>query len=263
MNRKVGINVDCIVGGSVFERLKLIKDIGFDSIFTSGLPFMGKIADTADSLGLRFEFVHAPFDGINNMWCEGDAYLNLYNRIKRYIDAVNTNGVPTIILHLSSGWNPPAVSEVGLKRFDSLVDYAESKNVKIAIENLRRADNVILLGERYADRKHVGFCYDFGHEHCYTMGVDWMEIFKDRVICTHIHDNFGIQEPAQEGTDLHLLPFDGDIDYKSAIDRLNKYNYQGTLMLEILNDRTPQYKAMGEEAFLREAYERVKRVAAL
>ncbi len=263
MNRKLGINVDCIPGGLVFERVKKIKEVGFDSIFASGFAFIGKIADTADSIGLNFEFLHAPFDGINNMWLEGDEYLKLFNRMKKSIDLASDNGIPTVIVHASSGWNPPAVTELGLSRFDSLVNYAKNKNVNIAIENLRRTDNVVLLGERYAAKGNVGYCYDIGHEHCYTDGVDWMELFRDRVICTHIHDNFGIKSKDQEGTDLHLLPFDGDVDYKSAMDRLNKYGYKGSLMLEVLNDRNPQYAAMDELEFLKLAYERAKKLSEL
>ncbi len=267
MNRKLGINIDCTGypkipnGGDVLEYMKKIKAAGFDSIFATGFTMMGKVADVADSIGLGFEFLHAHFDNINTMWQEGDAYRNIYNKMQYAINAADSAGVPTVVMHLSSSWNPPEVSEVGLARFDSLVNLAKNKNINIAFENIRVTDNVKLIGERYADYKNVGFCYDMGHEHCYTIGVDWTEIFKDRIICTHIHDNMGIKEIGQPDTDMHLLPFDGNIDFADAMKRLNKYNPTCPLMLEILADRTPRYAEMPDEKFLALAYERAKKLA--
>jgi sugar phosphate isomerase/epimerase len=49
---------------------------------------------------------------------------------------------------------------------------------------------------------------------------------------THIHDNHG-------KTDDHLVPFEGDIDWASALMAAQKIGYDGALMLEVANTSTP------------------------
>jgi sugar phosphate isomerase/epimerase len=158
---------------------------------------------------------------------------------------------------------PPEISEIGIKRFDELVKHAEQKNVTLAFENLRNVKNLEYIMEHYADRSNVKYCYDCGHEYCYTKDVDWIEKFGDKLCCTHIHDNFGIKEPYQEATDLHLLPFDGDFDYKNMIERLDKIGYTGSLMLEVFNHTKPEYMDLSEEEFLKTSYERIRKIAEL
>ncbi len=36
---------------------------------------------------------------------------------------------------MSSGWNPPELTDLRLSRFDEIVNYADSKNVTLAFEN--------------------------------------------------------------------------------------------------------------------------------
>ena len=42
----------------------------------------------------------------------------------------------------------------------------------------------------------------------------------------HLHDN-------DKSDDLHLLPFDGTIDWKTVITKLKECNYEGPITLEI------------------------------
>ena len=250
--------------GFTFGAIKKIKAQGFDAIFVTGTNWgFNKYREISDSMGLTWDFIHALFEDINTMWLEGDAYVKPYNRMKAAIEAAGANGVPIVVMHLSSGWHPPVVNELGLSRFDSLVKFAAQKNVIVAFENLRNVENLEAIMEHYANTPNVKYCYDCGHEHCYTKDVDWIEKFGSKLCCVHIHDNFGIQEPEQECTDLHYLPFDGDIDYKDMISRLDKVGFEGTLMLEVFNHCKPEYMNLSEEEFLQEAYERITRIAEL
>ena len=85
-----------------------------------------------------------------------------------------------------------------------------------------------------------------------------MDVYGDRLICTHIHDNFG--KGYCEDPDLHYLPFDGNIDYAVMMSKLNKCNYTGSIMLELSNTSKPEYAAMGEKEFIKEAYRRAVRL---
>lgn len=260
MKRKIGINADCIKDGFTYGNIKKLREYGFEAMFISELKgSFGKYKDISESVGMDFEFIHAPFEGINSMWLEGNEYLRIFNRMKLAIDHASAQGVPVVIIHLSSGWNPPEANELGFSRFDRLVEYAASKSVTLAIENLRVKDNVLAAMERYKDEENVRYCYDAGHEYCYTPGVDWIKIFGDKLICTHIHDNLGYDPTIDP--DFHYLPFDGTLDYADMIRRLDEVGYKGSLMLEVFNHTKPEYAEMTEEEFFSECAARIKKIA--
>lgn len=261
MTRKLGINAHLVAGLSEIDALPLIKETGFDCFFSAdrNIDSMCALAERGRELGMECCFIHAPFSGINNVWLPGMAYRPVYTGIKQTIDAAAASGVPTIICHLSSGWNAPEITDLGLARFDALVEYAAERNVTIAFENLRMVGNVAYFVDRYRSVPNVGYCYDCGHEHCYTGTVCWPDIFTDQLICTHIHDNHGLPAPRTGDYDTHLLPFDGNFDFQRMMEKLNEYNYQAPLMLEVFIHR--QYTGMEPQAFLATAYERLKKIA--
>ena len=263
MKRKVGINVGSL-GGAIplTEQLKMMKDTGFETFFSGlcSLESTAAMKETADKLGLVYETIHAPFAGINNMWIPGLDYLTVFNGIKRSIDNAAACGIPAIVLHVSSGWYPPGISDLGLARYDELVFYAAERGVTVAFENLRCVGNLAYFSDRYEKLDNVRFCYDLGHEHCYTVTVQWMDVFRDKLICTHIHDNFGCTDGKNSDPDIHLLPFDGNVDYQRCIDKMDAYGYTGPLTLEVSNAR---HKDLAPEEFLKLCYDKVQRINAL
>lgn len=265
MERKLGINCDCIRGADATETLRMMREIGFEAYFTGNYtrPAVARIKKAGDQLGLTLNSLHAPFDGINNLWLPGMSYRPIYKRIVETIDAAAENGVPVIVLHVSSGWRPPEMSDIGFSRFDALVEYADDKGVKVAFENLRMIGNLAYFTDRYKKVENVGYCLDIGHQHCYTKTITWMDIFKERLLLTHIHDNFGIDEEYQEHTDIHYLPFDGNVDYEKMMRDLDKYGYEGNLTLEVFNQSKPEYAEMAPIDFLTTAYERIERISKL
>ena len=50
--------------------------------------------------------------------------------------------------------------------------------------------------------------------------------FKDRIFAVHLHDN-------DKSDNLHLLPFDGTIDWKYVISKLKECNYNGPITMEL------------------------------
>lgn len=264
MDRKAGINSGCLYGVDPVDALDYIVDAGFSSIFTGAYDSkkVEKIKSKADKNGIEVEFIHAPFDGINKLWMAGVDHWDIKNRIIQSIDAACDNDIPAIILHVSSGWNPPEISDIGLARYDAMVEYAMKKNVIVAFENLRKTGNLAYLMDRYAKVENVKFCYDCGHEHCYTKTVPMLDLFYNKLICTHIHDNVG--KLNDEGDfDYHFLPFDGNIDYQKMVDKLDEYGYTGSIMLEVFNGKKEEYLQMTNEEFVRECYSRYERINAL
>ena len=120
--------------------------------------------------------------------------------------------------------------------------------------------------------KQVGFCWDTGHNNCYTPDIDMMALYGDRLICTHINDNLGIVEHPPAITwhdDVHYMPFDGTVDWNAAAARIRAAGYSGTLTLELTSKKkVPQnpdtrYERMSFEEFVRESYAAAERFAAM
>ena len=264
MKRKLGINVESLRGTHYTEALPLIKKAGFDSFFTSArnLETVRDMKRIGDELGLTLEFLHAPFGGINNMWVPGMDYLTIYNGMKESILTAAELGVPYVIMHVSSGWNPPEITDLGLARYDSLVELAIEKGVVLAFENLRKVGILSYLLDRYRNIDNVRFCYDAGHEHCYTKHVRWMDIFQNKMVATHIHDNMSRPDYDESfDPDIHLLPFDGTCDYERMMRDLDKFGFEGALCLEVNNVVKPEYKEWTKEEFLDTCYERIKKIS--
>lgn len=254
MKRKLGILATCICDADPVETLDKIKEHGFDCFFTElkDIDYTLILKEKAESLGLDYEFIHAPWGGINEIWTKRET-PQIFNDYIRTIDVASKANVKTIIMHLSSGEDAPCVSDIGFKRFDDLVEYAEKKNVVIAFENQRKLGNLSCIFERYQNASNVGFCFDSGHEHCFTVNVPFLSFYADKVICTHIHDNFG-----KKSGDVHLLPFDGNCDYNAMMKRLNEVEYGGSLMLEVNNKR---YQNLSVDEFLNQAFNRIQLIS--
>lgn len=260
MERKLGIVSECLVGVSAEDTMPLLREAGFDCYFTGHyLPHeVESVKKAGDREGLSCDFIHAPFKGINNMWLCGMDYMDIDRKMKQSIDSAALCGIPTVICHLSSGWKAPEISDLGLARFDALVEYAIDRKVNIAFENLRKIGNLAYMADRYENIPYVGFCYDVGHEHCYTKTITWMDIYLKKMIATHIHDNMGRGDEKDGDPDQHLLPFEGTVDYERMMRKLDQYGFEGSLILEVNNAR---YRDLSHKEFLDTCYERILKIS--
>ena len=228
----IGVNLHARKGLSDEEYIKEIANCGFNATF-SGVydeKRQYEIADLCAKNGIIYETIHAPFEyfSINGMWLKGNTGNRMLERLKKSVDNCVVADVGIMVLHLSSGDIAPPATKTGKERFSELVEYAASKNVKIAFENQRKLKNISWAFETFPKGSNVGFCWDIGHESCFTPGREYMPLFGDRILCTHIHDNSG-----KYNADDHLIPFDGKIDYKRKMELLREYGYKGSLMLEL------------------------------
>lgn len=120
--------------------------------------------------------------------------------------------------------------------------------------------------------KHVGFCWDTGHELCYNRGKNMIALYGDRLFCTHFNDNLGIRDYHGEITwidDLHLLPFDGIADWNDIAQRLNGCKFNGELTFELNKLNRPErhendlYEKMSLEEYFAEVYKRACKFATM
>ena len=221
---------------------------------------MAPIVELGNELGIYCEALHASFAKLSRLWVsdEEDADI-VMDTVMTSLKTAAKLGIKNVVIHSSCVYRPHTITDRGLSRYDKFVEYASENNVTIAFENLRDVENLDFIMDRYKNNKNVGFCYDLGHEYCFTPNIRWMERFGDRLSTTHIHDNFGYPDPfVEDGVwgDHHLLPFDGNLDYSKAMLEMNKYDYKGALVLE-----TGNYLGVPNEEYLKVAYQKLKKVS--
>ena len=140
-----------------------------------------------------------------------------------------------LVAHLGVPAAPGSVSaenrrDAVRRSIDELHALAEPLGVVVAVElipnELSRAGSLVHFVEDDVERPGVGICLDFGHAHMQGHLVDAIETVSEHLVTTHVHDNRG-------RADDHLVPFDGTIEWASALTALQKVGYEGTLVFEI------------------------------
>ena len=104
------------------------------------------------------------------------------------------------------------------------------------------------------DNDNIGVCYDAGHCHAFYDDKFSYELFKNRFFAVHLHDN-------DKSDDLHLMPFDGNIDWKHVVSKLKESNYQGPITLELCYRY--DYLKMSIEEFYQKGYEVGKKLVSM
>ncbi len=81
--------------------------------------------------------------------------------------------------------------------------------------------------------KNLKFCYDSGHHNLFNSEVDLIGKYSDILHAVHLHDNY-LDFPQKLGWsgDLHLVPFDGKIDFEKIAHQIANSNFTGITMLE-------------------------------
>ena len=257
--RKIGINIDANVIYGVEPFMRCVANAGFDSIFTGSEDpeYVKWISENCAKLGLFYESLHAPFKNINDMWYRSEAADRMICRLCDSVSLAQQYRVPIVVIHLSSGEQCPHVTDAGLENFDTVVQFAKERGVILAVENQRKLGNISTMLEIYGKDSNVGFCWDVGHEACFARGKEYMPLFSDRCVFTHIHDN-----NYRHNVDEHLIPFDGQIDFRHTADLIHNADYQGTLMLELdlPHEGSDKYINLNMEQFVSKAYAAINRI---
>ena len=254
---KYGINLACFddINELPIElQASLMKDNGFEYTFafSSNGSANEKNASLLLKYGIKFDTLHAPFGGINNMWKSGEEGDEMLSRLIDGVDKCVIVGAETLIVHLSSGIPAPRINDIGFSRYDKLMEHARKKNIKIAYENQRFVANIAAVLEAYPE---AGFCWDVGHENCFTPDKRFMPIFGERVCALHLHDNNRIFNK-----DEHLIPFDGKADYNYIAKTIAQSGYTGTLMLEVLRCNSHHYDKLTAEEYYSRAGKAVRKL---
>ncbi len=240
------------------ESIKVLADTGFETImlpaFLDDPEGCAKVVQAVRDAGMTVDEIHAPFNNINYMWYDDPSGDPILEMLKSSVDRCVDMQVDTMVLHDNSGRIGPDTSNAGLARFRELFIYAKEKGVRPAVENLRRTNHTARNFHENRDLP-VYYCWDSGHECCYTPGVDHVALFPEKLVCTHIHDNSGVYM-----MDDHWLPFDGATNWERKAHFIRKSGYTGALTMELAREQA-KYADMSDKEFAAEAYKRIIRFA--
>ena len=259
MSRKIGAELFHFWGGDdqkIIDNMKYMRDAGFECVFWPLLlneqARMEKYLQVAADLGLEIDELHEMPTNINHIWYDDENGDPPFQLAMDSIDFCADHGVEKMVMHESSGRIAPDTSNAGLQRFRTIFEHAKERGVKVAVENLRRTNHLARIFHECRDLP-VYYCWDSGHELCYSPGVDHLALFPEKLICTHVHDNRGLFM-----FDDHYLPFDGVNDWERDARLIKESGYKGNICGEI--KRTdPRYADLSDQEFCKIAYERLKK----
>ncbi|MBO5326956.1 MAG: sugar phosphate isomerase/epimerase [Clostridia bacterium] len=255
--RPIAINLHAKRGMETEAYIGKAREVGFNALMSEALPLeeLEKIAKLLLQQGMSYEMIHAPFRHVNDIWRDDESGERMLAEMINAVQGAAAVGCPTVVVHLTAGKILPRITDLGGARYEILVEYAACKGVKIAFENQRSFSHLAWALERFEKAPNVGFCWDCGHEGCFTQGREFMPVFGDKLICTHLHDNNGILND-----DQHKIPFDGSLDMSRVARQLRQGKYSGTLTLELFAENTNFYDRMTVFAFLEKAAMAAKRL---
>lgn len=273
---RIGFSLQAQYNQPMTQVIAMLSDSGFSAVSPVWSPECDLITLSAcvRKHNMTIQSLHAPHKGISSLWQpDSPTSAQVQQNIMDCVDACQKFEIPIMVIH---GWQGLIYTfpyfPLDFRFFDRMVEHAEKQGVAVAFENLEGEEYLQALMTRYSDLPHIGFCWDSGHDHCYPHNTDFLKTFGDRLIMTHLNDNLGLRDPGgiPSGTDdLHFLPYDGNINWPNAIDKLRKAVKQEILNFEfkICSKSTDPadliYTQLSLEQFLHTAGIRAREIATL
>lgn len=247
------------------QAITMIQKAGFEVVSIGGKGSVyatakerSKMTKRIEANGMTVDSVHAPFpEGDQLFSLNEDERLESIRQCQTALDTAAELDGRTVAIHLiqpygiPEGEIPNKMIEQGRRSVGVLAAYAARQGVTLALENgqKREYDHVLehLLTE--FDDEHVGLCYDTGHENVQGTCFRLLEEYGHRLLTLHIHD--------KTGSDTHMLPYEGTIDWDLFRDKLHRLDYSASLSVE---SHMPHSRFKDPVVFLTEARKRTERL---
>ncbi len=244
--------------------ITMIREAGFEAIAIGVRPEHSgfdtpegcrAIRRLAMDNGLGIDSVHAPFPEGDRLCSLDDAdRLEAVRQCRIAIDAAEILQTDVVVIHLNTDADAAVrarMREEGFRSLAALSEYALGRGVTVAVENSCGRPYAEMLAAMFAEfgEEQLGFCFDAGHGNVDGVGIGELLSYGGRLLTVHLHDNLG--------TDAHMLPYEGNMDWSVVMGALHELDYRGNLLLEV-SPRESEFKEPG--VFLAQAYERAQRL---
>jgi sugar phosphate isomerase/epimerase len=217
----LGQNLDFGFRGSTpRERMRAIREAGFDDVMLSWGGKRGEAFETQVSLarefGLAARTAHFPTSMAHALWAEGEDGEKYTADLCEALRDYARHGVGHLVMHMTRKLCTKAPGPIGLERLGRALRVAEEVGVDIALENTRFLDYNAYCYDNLSSPR-LKFCFDSGHAHCFTPNEDPLARFGSLMVATHLNDNHG---PGPGECDEHLLLGQGTIDFGDLFTRM-------------------------------------------
>lgn len=249
-----------------FDAVELFATRGhFDYHDKSAIAELGKWLDSA---GVELHSVHAPIveKVVGTHWGEAYNSAATHQAVRQQavaeaiaaLEIARTVPYKFLVFHLGvPAWPQSEGADNdrlhAMRSVEQVHEAAAGVGVQLALEvipnTLSTAESLVRMIEDDLELRDVGICLDFGH--AFLMGdlLDAIETVSGHLLTTHVHDNRG-------KSDDHLAPFDGRIDWLSALMSVQKVGYEGRLLFE-LQSQEPARTVLERAASVRRRFEQI------
>ncbi|MBQ0125887.1 MAG: sugar phosphate isomerase/epimerase [Clostridiales bacterium] len=242
------------------ERMSAIKRAGFDAVmFWWGDDFEEtdtsrySLFDLSQKAGLICNTVHFPSTHADYLWYDDERGTSIEEQFYGAVSDCRERQISNIVLHLTRKLITPPPNECGVVRFARMLDFAEKAGVKIAVENTRFLDYFRYLLKR-THSEAFGFCYDAGHNNCYTPNEDPLSEFGNLLCTTHIHDNSGL-------SDEHHPMGEGNVDFDKVFSHLASLGATELNLESYCNKTSALYGKITMDDYLSQTFAKLKACA--
>lgn len=213
------------------ERIKLLKNCGFDCVITNADKKFdyqnGSISSQVKlfkKYGIEHSSLHMAYNSeeLPYFWQEGQIGDNLTNNLIKDVKIAHKYDFSCVVVHLKGVPNP-----IGIKRLNKVLTYCEKYNIPLAIENLLTNKEIFCYVFNNIKSEYLKFCFDIGHQNITKKDFDFLEKYFDKLICLHLHSNMGDK-------DSHTLNKYGNIDWNRFAKKLATLDKPINLDYEIL-----------------------------
>lgn len=209
-------------------RAQNIKNAGFDCIITSPDPRFNKQNGTLKKqvgyfkkFGIKHSSLHMQYSTnlLPYFWQDCKLGNKLEKTLKKDVLIAKKYGFKCVVVHLSGTPN-----QIGYNRLNRVLKVCEKVNIPLAIENINDPNCFFKTFENIKN-DYLLFCYDSGHNNAFDPETDYLTLFADKLICLHLHDNYGKDATEEQLKKVNVIPFNLDMH------TINKY---GTINWNII-----------------------------
>ena len=227
---KKGITMYFGYNTKVEERIKMIKEAGFDNVITCAdrrfnyqNGSIKKQIELLSKAGLGVSSLHMQYKGkdLPKFFKRSLFGYIMQKRLEKDVKIAKKYGFTCVVVHF--GGEP---SEIGWKRLRKVLKVCHKYDIPLAIENLHDCRGFFECFEKIKD-DYLKFCWDVGHSNCFSKDIKFVDKYKDKLIALHLHDNNGLE-------DQHTLNKYGTVNWNEIAKVLASLDHEINLDYEIL-----------------------------
>lgn len=200
--------------------------------------FAGALQDN----GLSLHSMHSPTErelspgresGVPISICDPERIrrVDAVDEVKRVLEVAERIPFRFLVQHLGHGHDTKSFRAIdaAFNSLEHLSIFAKERGVTIALENTPSefgSPEALCQLIQETHLRDLKFCFDTGHAHMEEGISKSMELMRERIVTTHVHDNHGEK-------DEHLLPFEGSVDWDETLRALANLPQTPDIVLEL------------------------------